>query len=89
MKVSIDADRGQLHDSSSDHFCGCSTKTINFKRQWRDLFRAFHAHQAQAIFLVRDCPGGIRFWRRVSGLMMSASVILQACADPWFGIWDR
>src|SRR6195256_386109 len=62
-------------NSSSDQFCGCSTKPSTSNDQVARSISGVPCASSTGHFFVRDCPGGMRFSRRVSGLMMSASVI--------------
>src|SRR6266498_1321368 len=75
-------------NSSSDHFCGCSTSPSTSNDQVARSISGVPCASSTGHFLVRDCPGGMRLSRRVSGLMMSASVIssgLRGSAVWYFG----
>src|SRR6266576_2717851 len=62
-------------NSSSDHFCGCSTKPSTSNDQVTRSISGVPCASSTGHFRVRVWPGGIRFGSCVFGLMMSASAI--------------
>src|SRR5262250_504096 len=72
--------------SSSDHFTSFSTRPSTSKVQVARSMSGVPCASSTGHFFVRDCPGGILFSRRVSGLMMvSGSEISSGLRG--FAVW--
>src|ERR1041385_2565720 len=80
-------------NSSSDHVSGFSTSPSTSNSQFARSMSGVPCASSTGHFFVRDWPGGMRFSRRVSGLMItsgsSISSGLRGSLFWYFGSWNR
>src|SRR5687767_6748211 len=69
---------GSCRNSSSENFTGLSTRPSTSNVHVARSTDGVPCASSTGHFLVRDCPGGIRLSRRVSGLMITSESLISS-----------